>query len=1369
MRKIRFTIILFIILLLSNVLVANYSKIYAIEDNEYSELYKKYLELSDEEKEKIEVIPRKYDVSLDMIYDDTIEVKEDSNIFNLFGLFAKSTIVSQNAESIPLKFDLRDEIDIKIENQDLYGICWNFASMTSLETYLALNGYGDYDFSELHLDYIESDEIYGDRGLHQGGTFENFVDYIINNYGPVLEEEVPYNAHYTEDDYDYLLSLESKAYLDEVVNFPTINKLSNTYTEEELTLFRNKIKKHIMENGSVYTYIDAEQIYDFDKKIQCLYDTDNNIKLAHAVSIIGWDDNFSKDNFTDNDGNKPNNDGAYIALNSWGSSWGDNGIFYISYEDALVEYDMNGIEIASTKNETKEENKIKFEDENLYNAIKEELQNYILKYDDEEFSIEISKIVRDYIIELDLSNKNIEDLSGIESFENLQVLNLSNNNISNIESLLVLENLCELDLSDNKVNDLNQITTGFSNLYNLNLSYNNVNDVEKLKYLGELRELDLSGNKNLVNIEELTNISYLTLNNCGLDDTYIDKIASLQLYSISLEYNNITDPLKLQSINSVNLSGNKSLDLDLIPNVEELILNDCNISDLSFLESYTKILWLQLRNNPIEDISYLEDMDNLLDLDLSYTNVKDVSGLTNVKQKLALSGNTEIIGVESLSQLTYLEMEDCDINDASFISNLKDLYGLYLKNNNISNIDWLEDLEYIDEIDLSYNAISDFGILDVENMYEYAIDNQKIDIELEVVSNTNIKIDSLPIIEEAYKNRYKEKTTIITENCEIDHKNEEITLNAIESGENTATVKIVGGKYDGSVYTIKYIVKETLNIIDIEVKKNSNKTQYIAGENFDSTGMIIEATYDNNVKIEITDYVIINGEDLKEGQTEIVISYKGCTAKQTISVYGEDSIKKLKFNDAVVYEKVINKIGKSNIISQDDLEKEIIVSVDVIDNIKNIYLYFDEGKDIDLTGISGLNKLEYIFIDKGKNIDFTDLANIETLTGISINDNDTITDISNLNNIIKNLKYVYGGLNKITNIGDMMNSQNFEELFFDNYMNLEELENDGNIVVLPQYFKASYEQDSKITAKVYYENIVGNNEEMFYDDEGENIEIKVDQNGNLYIELDKEINENKKEQKRAIKVFIEDGKAAETSCVIYYDVTKELNGIEVETLPKKTEYVEGELFDSTGMVVNKIYSNGDKETINNYEIDLVEGLKTTDNVVTISYTEGNITKTAQIDITVNKKEEEKEEKLYVTSEKYEILESKKYINKINPKTTIKELIENLNSNGNITVINKNGDEVSKNSLIGTGMNIIISNDNEEKKFEAAVLGDLDGNGKVTATDLSTINQVILKIVKLTDLELKAADLDENEKITATDLSTINNYILGNIKLLYKGN
>ena len=67
--------------------------------------------------------------------------------------------------------------------------------------------------------------------------------------------------------------------------------------------------------------------------------------------------------------------------------------------------------------------------------------------------------------------------------------------------------------------------------------------------------------------------------------------------------------------------------------------------------------------------------------------------------------------------------------------------------------------------------------------------------------------------------------------------------------------------------------------------------------------------------------------------------------------------------------------------------------------------------------------------------------------------------------------------------------------------------------------------------------------------------------------------------------------------------------------------------------------------------------------------------------------------------------------------------------------------------------------NEKKEIKIAVVGDLDGNGKVTATDLSTLNKAILKTVTLEGEYKLAGDLDESGRITATDLSTINQMVL----------
>lgn len=55
-------------------------------------------------------------------------------------------------------------------------------------------------------------------------------------------------------------------------------------------------------------------------------------KPNHDIVIIGWDDNYPKENFNlDLEG-----DGAFICANSWGGEFGDEGYFYVSYYDTNI-------------------------------------------------------------------------------------------------------------------------------------------------------------------------------------------------------------------------------------------------------------------------------------------------------------------------------------------------------------------------------------------------------------------------------------------------------------------------------------------------------------------------------------------------------------------------------------------------------------------------------------------------------------------------------------------------------------------------------------------------------------------------------------------------------------------------------------------------------------------------------------------------------------------------------------------------------------------------------------------------------------------------------------------------------------------------
>ncbi len=67
----------------------------------------------------------------------------------------------------------------------------------------------------------------------------------------------------------------------------------------------------------------------------------------HDVLIMGWDDEYPAENFPGD----VQTDGAYICQNTWGTKFGDNGIFYVSYEDPnIADYCIAYTRIESTDN-----------------------------------------------------------------------------------------------------------------------------------------------------------------------------------------------------------------------------------------------------------------------------------------------------------------------------------------------------------------------------------------------------------------------------------------------------------------------------------------------------------------------------------------------------------------------------------------------------------------------------------------------------------------------------------------------------------------------------------------------------------------------------------------------------------------------------------------------------------------------------------------------------------------------------------------------------------------------------------------------------------------------------------------------------------
>ena len=110
--------------------------------------------------------------------------------------------------------------------------------------------------------------------------------------------------------------------------------------------------------------------------------------------------------------------------------------------------------------------------------------------------------------------------------------------------------------------------------------------------------------------------------------------------------------------------------------------------------------------------------------------------------------------------------------------------------------------------------------------------------------------------------------------------------------------------------------------------------------------------------------------------------------------------------------------------------------------------------------------------------------------------------------------------------------------------------------------------------------------------------------------------------------------------------------------------------------------------------------------------------------------------------------------KMEPKVTVKEILTKYNG---AVIKDKNGNKITDNAaLIGTGYTITCS----DKTYTAIKLGDVNGDGKIKATDYMKIKNFIMGTSTLNEAEKKAADANKDSNIKATDYMKLKNYIMG---------
>lgn len=215
-----------------------------------------------------------------------------------------------------------------VKNQRNTSLCWAFSLASNLETSLLTRGQKYYDLSEEQLAYFwanrvndplgntPNDKITRTQSDYHGTGNGRVASFFLSTWsGMTTEEKVPFQSSAVT--WPDSLAYDTSAYMEDAI--------FSQYTVE-------RTKQLLMEYNSVSAMIYMLDNYYYPDTAS--YSCPQSGLVNHAVTIVGWDDTYSKENFPSASG--VNNDGAWIVKNSYGKNWGKNGYFYLSYEDKSI-------------------------------------------------------------------------------------------------------------------------------------------------------------------------------------------------------------------------------------------------------------------------------------------------------------------------------------------------------------------------------------------------------------------------------------------------------------------------------------------------------------------------------------------------------------------------------------------------------------------------------------------------------------------------------------------------------------------------------------------------------------------------------------------------------------------------------------------------------------------------------------------------------------------------------------------------------------------------------------------------------------------------------------------------------------------------
>ncbi len=377
--------------------------------------------------------------------------------------------------------------------------------------------------------------------------------------------------------------------------------------------------------------------------------------------------------------------------------------------------------------------------------------------------IELSEAL--LVATLSISNSDIYDLKGINSFENLKKLDCSGNKLVKLE-LNALNNLIDLDFSFNKIEEITLMVV--NNLENIKGNNNEISDLE-IRGLTNLKSIDMSFNKltvlmfneanNLqvlkcnnnfflqINFEALKDINTLELNFNQFDTLDLranTNLTTLECSSNSLMTLDLSTLKKLQklkcnnnlliSLYLKNGANETTLDFSSNPNLTYICSDNTQVSQISTLTTlygnsksniYTDCAPNEIVTipDPVFKSKLLKANPSLHGDDNDYIVAEDKDG--NFIE-IDINRNDEIEVSEAL-MVYKLNLIDDKIQSLEGIKSFKNLVRLWSHYNYITKLD-LSGLSFLEEVDCSYNKITDLNLSGLVQLQKLSCRWNELDI-----------------------------------------------------------------------------------------------------------------------------------------------------------------------------------------------------------------------------------------------------------------------------------------------------------------------------------------------------------------------------------------------------------------------------------------------------------------------------------------------------------------------------------------------------------------------------------------------------------------------------------------------------------------